>query len=336
MKKKYSISDIAKELGISSTTVSFVLNGKAKEKRISESLAIKVLDFVEQVGYKPNELAKSLRTGKTKIIGLIIEDISNAFFANIARYIEYAAYGKGYRIIYCSTDNNPQKALELIQMFRDQHVDGFIITPTPNLTDVIVELTEQGVPLILFDRHLPEVETDYVITNNYEGAYEATRHLIAQGFSKIGFVVVAFGQSQMQERMRGYKQACDENGIAYSICEIPHGVGDPKAVSLFLEFYDHGKHDAYLFANNYLGVIAIRAFRNRDVQIPGMVSFDDHTLFRLFDPTISVVSQPISTIAEELIRILLEKLDGRETGTKQIILPSELIVRESSLARHQR
>src|SRR5690606_17637954 len=118
-KKKILISDIAKALGVSTTTVSFVLNGRAKEKRLSDALAKRVFGYVQEVGYKSNELAMRLRTGKSKILALIIEDISNPFFANIARYIETKAYSRGYRIIYCSTENNSETAIEFIQLFRD-------------------------------------------------------------------------------------------------------------------------------------------------------------------------------------------------------------------------
>jgi len=140
MKKKIRISDIAGALGVSVTTVSFILNGKAKEKRISDGLTKRVLDYVKKVGYKPNELAKSLRTGKTKIIGLVIEDISNPFFANIARLIEEKAYEKGYRILYGSTDNQPEKTIELIELFRDRHEDGYIITTSEGVRDTMDSL----------------------------------------------------------------------------------------------------------------------------------------------------------------------------------------------------
>jgi len=157
MKKRILISDIAKALGVSVTTVSFILNDKAKEKRISESLTKRVLDYVKKVGYKPNELAKSLRTGKTKIIGLIIEDISNPFFGNIARLIETKVYEQGYRIIYCSTNNDSEKTKELIGMFKDRQVDGFIITPSEGIEDTISNLIQSNVPVVLFDRYLPDV-----------------------------------------------------------------------------------------------------------------------------------------------------------------------------------
>ncbi|MGJ1206515.1 LacI family DNA-binding transcriptional regulator, partial [Sphingobacterium lactis] len=129
MRKRILISDIAKNLGVSVTTVSFILNGKAKEKRISEGLTKRVLDYVKKVGYKPNQLAQSLRTGQSKILGLIVEDISNPFFSNVAKYIERIAYDNGYHIIYCSMDNDETKAKELIQLFYDRQVDGYIITP---------------------------------------------------------------------------------------------------------------------------------------------------------------------------------------------------------------
>src|SRR5690554_1799569 len=169
MKKKILISDIAKDLGVSVTTVSFVLNGKAKEKRISDGLTKKVLEHVQKVGYKPNELAKSLRTGKTKIIGLVIEDISNPFFANIARLIEAKAYSRGYRIIYCSTENDAQRTAEFIQLFRDRYVDGYLITPPVNIADTLASLVQEGLPVVQFDRFIPEVETDSVVVDNRKG-----------------------------------------------------------------------------------------------------------------------------------------------------------------------
>lgn len=122
--KKPSIRDIAKHLNISTSTISFVLNGKAKEMRISDQLAERVLNFVNEVGYKPNQIAQSLRTGKSKNISLMVEDISNTVFSRVARLIEEAAHQKGYRIIYCSTENDADKTRELIRMFPTGEVFG--------------------------------------------------------------------------------------------------------------------------------------------------------------------------------------------------------------------
>ncbi|HJP64174.1 MAG TPA: LacI family DNA-binding transcriptional regulator, partial [Mucilaginibacter sp.] len=153
MKKKLSIVDIANQLNISKTTVSFILNGRAKEKRISDEVVEKVLKFVKEVEYKPNSLAKSLRTGKSNTIGLMVEDISNHFFANIARLIEDKAYENGYKLTYCSTDNKTEKTREMIAMFRDRHVDGYIIAPPEGIEDDIAQLISEGFPVVLFDRY---------------------------------------------------------------------------------------------------------------------------------------------------------------------------------------
>mgnify|MGYP000403197892 CR=1 FL=1 len=133
LKKKILIHDIAKHLDVSIATVSLVLNGKAKEKRISDALAERVLKYVAEVGYKPNQLAKSLRTGKTHVIGLMVEDIANAFFAKIAALIEKKALARGYRIIYCSTNNDVAQTRDLLAMFQERHVDGYALAVPPGV-----------------------------------------------------------------------------------------------------------------------------------------------------------------------------------------------------------
>src|SRR5690606_28219805 len=152
--KKTSLVDIARALNISPTTVSFILNNKAEEKRISKKLVKIVLDYVEEVGYRPNPLARSLRTGKTNTIGLMVEDITNPFFGHIARKIEEAAYKNGYKILYCSTDNNTEKTKDLITMFRERQVDGYIISPPPRVEKEIESLIQSNIPVVLFDRTL--------------------------------------------------------------------------------------------------------------------------------------------------------------------------------------
>lgn len=331
MKKKILISDIAKALGVSTTTVSFVLNGRAKEKRLSDALAKRVLDFVQEVGYKPNELAKSLRTGKTKIIGLIIEDISNPFFANIARYIETKAYSRGYRIFYCSTENNPQKAIEFIHLFRDRHVDGYLIVPPPGIEDTVSELIEQGLPVVLFDRYFPNLTTDYVVVQNKQGSQEAVEHLIAQGFKKIAFVTSTSTQTQMQGRMDGYLEAMKKHGLPTYIKSLESWQEEQTPINDFYQFYEETKPDALLFSANHLAIIGLKALKQYGEVLPGVVSFDDHTHFRISNPTITVVSQPISQIAEEVINILINRLEGKIKSKQELVLPTQLIVRESSL-----
>src|ERR1051325_8473901 len=178
MKKSISIHDIAKHLNVSAATISFVLNGKADQYKIRPEVVERVKKYVKEVGYRPNLVAKSLRTGKTKLIGMLVEGISDPFFSSIARIVEAEAYKAGYKLFYSSTDNDPEKARALIKAFQERQVDGYIIAPTPGIEDEIQELLDDHSPVILFDRYLPSLKTTNVIIDNYKGAYEAVQHLV--------------------------------------------------------------------------------------------------------------------------------------------------------------
>src|SRR5687768_11085945 len=180
----------------------------------------KVEKYIEEVGYNTNSLARSLRTGKSNIIGLMVESISNPFFANIARQIEKKAYKNGYKIIYSSTDNDTKRTKELIQMFSERHVDGYIISPPEGIEDDIAALVDSGIPVVFFDRYLPGVEVDSVTIDNIISSYDAIKYLIKSGYKNIGFITLDSLQTQMQDRLAGYEKAMNENGLAFRIKEI--------------------------------------------------------------------------------------------------------------------
>ncbi|SMG34427.1 LacI family DNA-binding transcriptional regulator [Sphingobacterium psychroaquaticum] len=331
MKKRVLISDIAKALGISVTTVSFILNDKAKEKRISDALTKRVLEYVEKVGYKPNQLAKSLRTGQTKILGLLVEDIANPFFSNVAKYIERQAYSAGYHIIYCSMNNDENKAKELIQLFMDRQVDGFIITPSEGLEETISNIKQNNIPVVLFDRFIPTVDTSYVVSDNKKGAYEATRHLLEQANKRIGLISLYSNQTQMRDRLDGYMQAMDEFQTPSFIKKLQMETDDEESKAQIVEFVQSNNLDAVLFATNYLAIAGLKALKGENVALPKMVAFDEHTLFKLHDPSISVVSQDIEHLTLELIQTLIAEIEGKLKETRKIVIPCKLIVRESSI-----
>ncbi|MVZ61669.1 LacI family DNA-binding transcriptional regulator [Sphingobacterium humi] len=332
MRKRILISDIAKSLGISVTTVSFILNGKAKEKRISEGLTKRVLDYVKKVGYKPNQLAQSLRTGQSKILGLIVEDISNPFFSNVAKDIEKIAYDNGYHIIYCSMDNDATKAKELIQLFYDRQVDGYIITPPEGLEDTLSNLNKNNVPLVLFDRYIPTLETHYVVLDNFKGAFEATSHLLANPQNKkVGYVSLYSNQTQMRDRLEGYMKAIDDHQQQAYIKKIKIDEEEGEAIEQLHAFMHDNRLDAVLFATNYLAIDGLKAVKQYGMNLPHMVAFDDHTLFKLHEPAISVVTQDTSAIANELIHTLLNEIKGKNKELQKIVIPCELQVRGSSV-----
>lgn len=330
MKKRILISDIARALGISVTTVSFILNDKAKEKRISDALTKRVLEYVKKVGYKPNQLAKSLRTGQTKILGLLVEDISNPFFANVAKYIERQAYDKGYHIIYCSMNNDENKAKELIQLFMDRQVDGFIITPSEGLEETIAHIQQNNIPLVLFDRYLPGVDTNFVVSDNLNGAFDATRHLLGNGNNRIGLVSLYSNQTQMKERLEGYMKAMDDFQKQAFIIKIKTDEEEELGLQKIHEFITDNKLDAVLFATNYLAVKGLKAIKRYATALPKMIAFDEHTLFQLHEPSITVVSQDIPKLTQELINTLLTEINGKNKESRKITIPCSLIIRESS------
>ncbi|WP_218823211.1 LacI family DNA-binding transcriptional regulator [Hymenobacter mucosus] len=337
MKKKILIHDIAKHLDVSIATVSLVLNGKAKEKRISDVLAEKVLKYVEEVGYKPNQLAKSLRTGKTHVIGLVVEDIANPFFATVAGLIEKKILARGYRIIYCSTNDDTAKTRDLLTMFQERHVDGYILALPDGVETDVRALVRSGKPLVLFDRELAGVLANAVVVDGAQGMYEATQHLLNQGFTSVGMVTLQAGQAQMQARLQGYAQAMQELHLPELVLEIAFQQEREQIIAQIQAFCQANPEcNALLFATNYLGVYGLEALSRLGRRIPehmAIVSFDDHDLFRLYSPTITVVAQPLEAMAESIISTLLKALEGPvETGrSTQLQLAPQLIVRESSI-----
>jgi LacI family transcriptional regulator len=335
IKKKLSIVDIANKLNISKTTVSFILNGRAREKRISDELVERVLKFVKEVGYKPNSLAKSLRTGKSHIIGLMVENIADPFFANIARYIEDRAYKNGYRIIYCSTDNDAAKTKDLISMFRDRHVDGYIIAPPVGVEEDIAELLKDELPVVLFDRYFPAIDSSYVVIDNMQATYNATQYLIDQGYKNIAFITLQSHQTQMQARLDGYEKAINENDLKPNIKEIVFSQDAENIIGPIDSFLKTNKDlDAVLFATNRLGTSGLRVINKLGIKVPNdiaVISFDDHDVFELYSPSITAIAQPVEDIADKVITLLLNKLESSSPIEKQkITLKTELNVRGSS------
>jgi LacI family transcriptional regulator len=337
VKKKLSIVDIANALNVSKTTISFILNGRAQEKRIGAELVEKVMKYVAEVGYKANSLAKSLRTGKSNTIGLMVEDISNPFFASIARLIEDRAYKNGYKIIYCSTDNDTQKTQDLINMFRDRHVDGYIIAPPEGIEEDIELLIKDGMPVVLFDRHLPNVSTDFIEVDNLFSTYNATRHLIDQGFKDIAFVTFASHQTQMVDRVKGYQDAINGGGLEATVKEIVFNQDEALIMNPLRDFMKANPQlDAILFGTNHIGTCGLKIMQELGKKAPtdiAVISFDDYDVFELHSPPVTAISQPVEEIADNVISVLLEKLNDSSASTKpqSIILKTDLKIRNSSL-----
>lgn len=332
--KPLSIKDIALKAGVSITTVSFILNGKAKEKSISDAVIKKVQKIITESGYKPNQVARSLRTGNTNIIGLIVEDISNSFFSRIARLIEDKAYKRGYKIIYSSTENKIEKAQELINIFKSRKVDAYIISPVKGLEEDIQVLINDNTPVILFDRNLPDLKTNYVGANHFEASYQATESFIKQGKKNIALVTTDIDVQQITERSEGYKKAVLDNDITYQedlVLNIPFKQNEEETISEITRLLTDKNVDAVLFATNYLAISGLKALKQMGKKIDSnfsVIGYDDHEAFELHTPSISTIQQPLEEIAEAIIKLILDQLSSKtKLPDQHIVIPAKLILR---------
>ncbi|ARS41130.1 LacI family transcriptional regulator [Sphingobacteriaceae bacterium GW460-11-11-14-LB5] len=333
--KSLSIKDIAVKANVSITTVSFIINGKAKEKSISEAVIEKVEKIIEESGYKPNQIARSLRTGNSNIIGLIIEDISNSFFSRIARLIEDKAYKKGYKIIYSSTENSIDKAKELINMFKSRKVDAYIISPIKGIEEDIQMLLDDGNPVILFDRNLQDINTSYVGADHFNASYQSIQSFIDQGKKNIALVTTDINVQQIIERYDGYKKALEDNGIKYDdklVLKIHFNQEESETIAQIQELLQQKQIDAVLFATNYLAISGLKALKQINKKVGddfGVIAYDDHEAFELHTPRISAIQQPLEEIAETIIKLILSRLSSKgKLPAEEVIIPARLVIRD--------
>jgi LacI family transcriptional regulator len=335
-KRKISITDISRELGISITTISFIINKKA-ENRISKEVIKKVEDYIEKVGYTPNSSAQTLRTGKTKTIVFMAEDISDPFFSAIAKEMEEIAFQNEYRIIYCSTENKKERAMELLNLFKDRQVDAFIITPPEDFEIEMKRLiVEEQQTVMVFDRHYSNFQHHYVVLKNKACARMAVQEFLNCGKRNVAFIGIESELSPLQERLQGYLEAMQASELSPMVLllkfdETKTEIGRKK-INQFLE--KNSRADGILFATNGLAMGGLRVLSCLGTKIPqdiSIISFDERDVFELYSPPISVIAQPISDLANELIKGTLEVLE-KEPSNKELfqkVLPGKLIRRRS-------
>lgn len=339
MKKKISIKDIAKLTDTSITTVSFVLNGKG---RISKEISKKILDVAQKNGYEPNRMAVGLRTGVSKVIGLIVESIGGPFFGEMAKVIEEEAEKDGYRIIYCSTNNNLQKGKDMIRMLSQQLVDGYIITPMKGLEKDIQNLVDSEKPVVLIDGYFPGTSIPHVLVDNYASAYNAVDCFVRSGYKNIGMVTADLGLIQLNDRSLGYKAALKDNNLKDSskmVLKVPFDMDKNDGVEAVKAFIEKQKQmDAVFFTTNYLGTMGLQAIKDLKLSIPedlAVISFDDNEVFSLYPPGITTIQQPTYDIAKSAIDILMAQINTHKLDASKIDLkiPSKLIERGSTLSK---
>lgn len=335
--KRVSIKDIAKEAGVSTALVSYVINGNEKEKRVGKEIAAKIREIAKKLNYQPNQVAKSLRSGSTKTIGLVIADISNPFFANIARVVEDEARRKGYTVIIGSCDEKAEKAWDLINVLINRQVDGFIIVASEHSEEQIAYLRERNIPFVLLDRHFPELNTDFVATDNFTASFDACKHLIDNGYRKIGLIAYRLDMQHMKERITGYQEAMKENQIALNpqwLVEVEFENLQQEvayAIDDFLKMED--KPEALIFATYGLAINGLRYINELQLKVPddfAVVSFGQAEIFELYYCPITYMLQPLEDLGTKAVEVLLAKVKNKETPLTQVLMKARLIEQKSS------
>jgi LacI family transcriptional regulator len=340
MKKKISLKDIAQKIGVSTALVSYVLNDKEKESRVGKEMAAKIRKTAKELNYQPNQIARSLKSGKTNTIGLILADIANPFFSQIARVIEDEAKKNNYTVIFGSSDENLEKSKDLINVLLNRQVDGFIIAPSEGSEDQIKYLKKYNIPFVLIDRYFPGIETNHIAIDNYKASYEAVNHLINTGHKRIGMIAYKTKLFHMQERMRGYLDAMGDNNLLVDtkwLKEAKHDILKEDVENIVDELVtSENGVDALFFATNTLAIHGLKHIDRRGLKVPeniGIICFDQGDAFDFYYCPLTYINQPIAELGRGAIQLLLRDIAEKPEEVKKVCLEAKLVIRESCGAK---
>ncbi|MBF9255722.1 substrate-binding domain-containing protein [Pontibacter sp. 172403-2] len=336
MRNKVSLKDIAQKVGVSTAAVSYALS-TGKEGKVSEEVANRIKAAAKELNYQPNQIAKSLKMGRTNTLGLIIADVSNPFFATIARVVEDEANKHGYTVIFGSSDECPERAWDLINVLLNRQVDGLIIVPSEASEEQILYLKDQKVPFVLIDRYFPEISSSFVAINNYKAAYDAVMHLAKAGRKRIGMLAYKTSLFHMQERKRGYQEALRDSGLSPDenwLKEVRHGdIKNEVKTAVEEMLASDDAIDALFFATNTLAINGLKYIDSLKLKVPddlAIVSFDEGEAFDFYYCPLTFVRQPVVELGNKSVQLLLAQMSGSDGGISQVHLDPELVIRKSS------
>ena len=327
--KKVSLKDIADSLGVSKALVSLVLNGKGDERGINKNTQERVLVKAKELNYVPNQYARGLRLGRTDTIGVIVPDISNAFYGKLCKAIEQEAYRKGFNLIISSTYEEVQKEKKLITDLINRNIDGLILASSFDNKNELQGLKDNDVPLVLVDRVFEELDIDSVAVSNKEGAEKAVEFLYGLGVKNpVCFSISPVYISSISERIKGYLSAVKDVDKA-KLFQIPHD-RIQEGVNLALSEFRGTDFDGIFCVNNSIAKAILKASSTQNdlFEHVKIVSFDDIEIFDLVNPKISSIAQPIDEIGTSAVSMLIDRMENKETHTiEKRILETTLIER---------
>lgn len=337
MNSGVNLKELAAELKLSPSTVSRALNDSYE---ISEQTKKKVISMAEKMNYQPNPFARSLRENKSKTIAVVIPERINNFFTQVIDGIEQIMQQHGYHLLVYNTHEDVDREKKIISLLLNGRADAIVMSVSSQTSDVahLERLHERGVPLIFFDRICSGIPTTKFITNDYESAYEGTKHLLQQGCKKISFLMLSKELSITKERLRGYTDAIKAAGLdpdaAFSLICAQDEEANIELIRVMLDGED--RPDGILASVEKLALATYQAVKRTNLRIPNdlkIISFSNMSIASLLNPPLTTITQPAFTIGEECAKLLIKKL----TRPKQpdllnqvIMVPSKITIRAST------
>lgn len=327
-----TIREVADRAGVSPTTVSHIINNT---RFVSDDMRERVQVAMDELGYRPNALARSLRRGETHTIGLILPDSSNPYFAEVGHAIEATAFELGYSVVLCNSEGNSDKEAFYADVLSKRQVDGMIFFAVGDSSESVQGLLRQNVPVVVVDRDLPGVEVDAVLADNVKGGYLATHHLLEQGHARIGFIAGPPNLTPSADREAGYRQAHDE----FDIQADPHltvkgDFGFRSGQIAARQLLELTKPPTAIFAcNDLMAVGVIHAAAEIGKRVPedvAIIGFDDIELASYTVPTLSSVAQPKEELGRRAVQALFDRIRNKDIPARRVVLPTVLVVRSSS------
>ena len=336
---KTTIKDIANKAGVSIALVSFVMNNKiGRNYRVNAETAKKILAVAEELNYQPNNAARSLRSGRSRTIGVIVSDISNPFFADIARRIEDNAYKYNYTVFFGSSDENTSKLENLIDVMVNKGVDGLVVVPCHGSEEVIRKLAETSLPLVLLDRTISDLDVSNVLLNNKKAALLATDCLIRQGCRRIELISYSMSLSNIADREYGYQISMKAHGFGEygHIHRLRFKDISDQMIRVLGEGLSR-EAEAFVFATNTLAVEGLKALNKMNVIVPrdvAVVGFDDSEAFDLYYTTLTHIKQPIEQFGYEVVELIVKAINQKDRSQCTTIVLNPELVEGNSSCRH--
>jgi LacI family transcriptional regulator len=328
-----TIKDVARASGVSSMTVSRVIN---ESQKVRPETRRRVEQAIAELGYVPSRLARGLSRQRTGTLAVIVPDVANPFFTEVVRAAEEAARRGGYGVILCDTRADLSVERDVVEEMIAHRVEGIVIAPVSDLSAAhLRRLDEFRVPCVLVDRTLPGVERDAVVGDSFAGARRLVEHLIALGHDRIGLIVESNQVSTARDRRRGYEAALAAAGIALDPSLVVETAVDPvggaEGMRRLLELEQ--RPTAVFTVNNLVALGAIEAVRGAGLEVPddvALVCFDDIEYASRLYPFLTALEQPAETFGTVATQLLLERIQGRGPARRHVVvLPGEFVVRKS-------